>query len=168
MNASLYIYNSWNSIHQRLEVGLKIVLPIFPARVAGGKPHFDFSVKFIPHQLNGIADCCPKDFIPLLYCPVFLRLGPLEPFDTVLLPQRQFVDSNSTIEARFTESSPLCGCWHIFSHWFRCALIFAVVSLLLHKLVTLMKLSSALVFCFWSTSPTFGLVLFRFLILRTV
>ena len=28
----------------------------------------------------------PKNFIPLLYCPIFVYLGPLEPFDILLLP----------------------------------------------------------------------------------
>ena len=32
----------------------------------------------------------PKDFIPLLFCPVFVPLGQLEPFDIVLLPQQCF------------------------------------------------------------------------------
>ena len=56
----------------------------------------------------------PKDFIPILYCPVFVCLGPLEPFDIVLLPQQWFLDSNSTIEANFTVSSSHSGCWYIF------------------------------------------------------
>ena len=30
----------------------------------------------------------PKDFIPLLYWPVFVRLGLLRPFDIALFPQR--------------------------------------------------------------------------------
>ena len=36
----------------------------------------------------------PKDFIPLLYYPVFLHHGPQEPFDIVLLPQQWFLDCN--------------------------------------------------------------------------
>ena len=39
----------------------------------------------------------PKNFIPLLYCPVFVHLDPLEPFDILLLPQQRFFDSNSVI-----------------------------------------------------------------------
>ena len=67
----------------------------------------------------------PKDSIPLLYWSVFKRLGPLEHFDMVLLPQQWFLDSNSTILASVTESSPHSGCWHIFSrHWFSCAVMF--------------------------------------------
>ena len=53
----------------------------------------------------GLWFVIPKDFIPLLYCPVFVCLGPREPFDIVLLPQEWFLDSNSAIEANFTESS---------------------------------------------------------------
>ena len=39
----------------------------------------------------------PEEFIPLLYCPVFVHLGPLDPFDIVSLAQQWFLDSNSTI-----------------------------------------------------------------------
>ena len=39
----------------------------------------------------------PDDFILLLYCPVFVCLGPLEPFNIILLPQQWFLDSNSAI-----------------------------------------------------------------------
>ena len=39
----------------------------------------------------------PEDFIPLLYCPVFMYLGLLGPFDIVLLPQQRFLDSNSAL-----------------------------------------------------------------------
>ena len=56
----------------------------------------------------------PKDFIPLFYCLVFVHLGPLEPFDIVLLPQQWFL-SNSTPWASFTESSLYSRCWCIFS-----------------------------------------------------
>ena len=39
----------------------------------------------------------PKDFITLLYCPVFVHLGKLEPFEIILLPQQWLLDSNSAI-----------------------------------------------------------------------
>ena len=48
----------------------------------------------------------PKELIPLLYCPVFVRFGPLEPFDIVLLPQQLFLDSNSAIYTTFRVFSP--------------------------------------------------------------
>ena len=38
-----------------------------------------------------------KDFIPLLYCPVFVRLDQLEPFHTVFLSQQWFLDASSAI-----------------------------------------------------------------------
>ena len=64
----------------------------------------------------------PKNFIPLLYCPVFVHLGSLEPIDIVLLPQRWFLDRNFAIKTSFTKCSLHSGCWYIFSrHWFRCA-----------------------------------------------
>ena len=76
----------------------------------------------------------PKSFIKLLYCLVFVGVGPLEPLLC-------FLNSNSTIYASFTESSPYSGCWHIFSgHWFSCSEVLGAVSLLSRKLVTVMKL----------------------------
>ena len=39
----------------------------------------------------------PKDFIPLLNCPVFVCLGPLEHFDIILIPRQNFLDWNSAI-----------------------------------------------------------------------
>ena len=85
----------------------------------------------------------PKDFILILYCPVFACLGPLGPFDIVLLPQQWFLDSNSSIQANFTEFAPHNGCWHIFSqHWFSCAVIL-VLSGFFHASWRLWKLSSA-------------------------
>ena len=47
--------------------------------------------------------------------------------------------------------------------WFSCAVIFGAVHLQSHKLVTLMKFSSALVVTFGLISTTFGLVLSHFL-----
>ena len=38
-----------------------------------------------------------KDFIPLFYCPVFVCLILLEPFDIVLLSQQRFLDSNPAL-----------------------------------------------------------------------
>ena len=79
-------------------------------------------------------------------CPIFASLGPLEPFDIVLLPQQWFLDSNSAKHVRFIRSSTHSGCWHIFSrHWFSCAVMFGAVNLLSHRQVTLMKLFDALV-----------------------
>ena len=81
----------------------------------------------------------PKDFIPLLYCPVFVHLGLLEPFDIVLLPKQWFLDGSSAMWANCTEFSP-SGCWQIFFffswHCFSCAVMFGEVSLLSHELVT--------------------------------
>ena len=96
-----------------------------------------------------------KDFYPLLNCPVFVRLDSQEPFDIALLPQHGFLESNSSIEARFIGYSTNSGCLHIFSRrWFSCATMFGAVSLLSRKL---MKLSSALVA---SGQPTLLLALF--------
>ena len=39
----------------------------------------------------------PKDLIPQLYCPVFVRFVSREPFDIVLFPQQWFLDSISSI-----------------------------------------------------------------------
>ena len=87
-----------------------------------------------------------NDFIPVLYYPVFVRLGPMGHFEIILFPQQLFLDSKSAIKIIFTESSSNSECWHIFSwHWFCCAVMFGVVSLLSRELVTLTKLSSDLV-----------------------
>ena len=73
-----------------------------------------------PIWLNffGLEFVKPKDFTPIAYCPVFVGLGPLEPFDIVLQPQQWFLDSNSAIYDSNTELSLQSGCWYIFSkHW---------------------------------------------------
>ena len=117
--------------------------------------HIDLPISPKGFELSFIN---PKDFIPLLYSPVLVCLGPLKPFDIVLLPQQWFLDRNSTIEASFTEYLPHSGCWYIFFpwHWLRCGVMFGALSLLSCKLVTLVKLSSALL-------VTFGLDLSHFL-----
>ena len=56
----------------------------------------------------------PKDFILLLYSPVFVCLDPMDPFNIVLLSQQWFLDSNSAIQAILTESSSHSRCWHFF------------------------------------------------------
>ena len=91
----------------------------------------------------------PKDFITPLYCPVFVRLGLLEPFDNILL-QQWFLDCNSVIQASFTESSPYSECWQIFPDiGLIVPAIFWALRPLFCKLVTIMKLSSALFFFFF-------------------
>ena len=76
-------------------------------------PHIDppiWSKDFEPWFIS------PKDFIPLLYCPVFERLGPLEPFDIVLLPQQWFFESNSTMVICCCCCFFLCVCCFFFHY----------------------------------------------------
>ena len=97
----------------------------------------------------------PKDFIPLRYCPVFVHLSHLELFDIVLLPQQWFLIA--ILPYRPTSQSLLLieDTDRFFSwHWFSCAVRFGAVS----KLVTLMKLSTALIIAFGL--PALLLVLF--------
>ena len=102
----------------------------------------------------------PKNFTPLLYCPVFMLFCPMEPFDIIFLPQQWFLDCNSDIYTSFIESSPYSGCWHIFSRYW-CDVWSNQPPL------TQTGNPDEIVLCsccnFWSTSPTFGLVLYRFL-----
>ena len=93
-----------------------------------------------------------KDFIPLLYSPVFVRLGLLNSGSlTAILPY-----------SPASQSSLHSGCWHIFSrYWFSCAVIFWDVSLLSRKLMT-----DENVLCFFFFLYTFSLVLSRFLVSR--
>ena len=103
-------------------------------------PHIDPPIRAKNFQFWFVN---PKDFIPLLYYPVFVCLGPLESFDFILLPQQWFLDSNSAILASFKVFSQWMSFFSL--HWFSCAMVFGAVSLLSCKLVTLMKLSSKLV-----------------------
>ena len=54
-------------------------------------------LRFYPPQTTRFQNLISQDFIPQLYCLVFVLLYPLEPFDIVLLSQRRFLDSNSAI-----------------------------------------------------------------------
>ena len=74
-------------------------------------PHIDSPIWAKDFELWFVS---PKDFILQDYCPVFVCLGSLEPFDIVLLLHQWFLDRNSAIYANFSESSPNRGCWHIF------------------------------------------------------
>ena len=93
----------------------------------------------------------PKEFIPLLYWPVLVGLAPLETFDIICFLNSSF--STTILTYRPASLSPLfkvdvntfpfrklvqlCSQWSAFCQ---------------HKLVTLMKLSSALVIAFGLTA----------------
>ena len=121
-------------------------------------PHIDPSIWAKDFELWFVS---PKDFIPLLYCSIFVRLGYWSLLTLFFLSQQWFLDSNSAKKASFIESSSYGGCWHIFSQQcFSYTEMFGAVSLLSNKMMTLMKLFS---WWFWSISSTFCLVLSYFL-----
>ena len=92
-------------------------------------PHIDPPIWLEVFELWFVS---PKDFISLLYCPVFMHLGPLDTFDVVLVPQQWFLQILLCMSAS-----------QVFSHFFHD--IGSVVqwcfeqSTFQHKLVTLVK-----------------------------
>ena len=87
-----------------------------------------------------------KDFISQFYSPVFVCIGPLEHFGIVLFLSSGFLTAilpykPASYSLLFTVDVDTFFSWH----WFGCAVMFGAVSLLSHKLVTLMKLFSPLV-----------------------
>ena len=87
-----------------------------------------------------------KDFILQPYCPVFVRLGPLEPFEncfvsSAVVSWQQFCNIGQFHSLLFT----LDVNKYFSRHWFSCAEMFGAAGPPWRKLVTLIKLSSALV-----------------------
>ena len=99
--------------------------------------------------------------IPLLYCPVFVRLGPLEFLKLFCFHRSGFLTDILPYSPASQNLLLTLDVDVFFSrYWFICAVMFGAVSLLPHKLVT----HEIVVCCgFWSTSSPFGLVLSRFL-----
>ena len=100
--------------------------------------HKDFKLWFVN----------PKDFVPLLDCSVFVRLGPLEPFDRVLLPWLVSWPQFCPIGQLHRVLSSQWILTHFLWQLLNCAMILGAVSFRSCRWVTLIKLFSALVVAF--------------------